>query len=68
MSEVNEFAHGYHYGDYSGVIFYGPPTDGFWLDRFAVSDCYIRPLFLGILDRVWRESGGEGLPLSLIHI
>jgi hypothetical protein len=59
---MNEFAHRYHYGDYSGVIFYGPPTDGFWLDQLAVSNCYIGPLFRGILDRVWRESGGEGLP------
>jgi hypothetical protein len=61
VAEV-EFAHGYHYGDYSGVVLYGPPTDGFWLDRLAVSDCYIGPLFRGILDRAWRELGGEGVP------
>src|SRR5262245_38465411 len=59
MAETNEFAHGYHYGDYSGVIFYGPPADGLWSDRLAVSDCYIAPLFRGILDRAWRDSGGE---------
>ena len=37
MAEVTTFAHGYHYGDYSGVIFYGPPTNIFWVDRLAVS-------------------------------
>ena len=30
--------------------------------RLAVSDCYIGPLFRGILDRAWRESGGERMP------
>ncbi|MBP3960607.1 hypothetical protein J8F10_35740 [Gemmata sp. G18] len=62
MAEVTTFAHGYHYGDYSGVIFYGPPTNGFWVDRLAVSDCYISPLFHAVLDRAWRESGGESVP------
>lgn len=62
MAEVEEFAHGYHYGDYSGVVFHGPPTDGKWLDRLAISDRYMYPLFRGILDRAWRESGGERVP------
>ncbi len=55
MVDVDEFAHGYRYGDYSGVVFYGPPTDGFWLDRLAVSNCYMRPLFHSVLDRAWRD-------------
>jgi hypothetical protein len=62
VAENTEFAHGIRYGDYSGVVFYGPPTEGFWLDRFAVSDTYINPLFFAILDRTWRETGGESLP------
>src|SRR3954468_8023838 len=62
MAGVDKFAHGYHYGDYSGVVWFGPPTDGFWLDRLAVSDCYIGPLFRGILDRAWRGAGGGGGP------
>jgi hypothetical protein len=62
VAEVTEFAHGYHYGDYSGVILYGPPAAGLWLDRLAVSDRYIDPLLRGILDRAWRESGGERVP------
>jgi len=62
VAEIEEFAHGYHYGDYSGVIFYGPPAGGVWPDRLAVSDCYIGPLFRGILSRAWRESGGERVP------
>jgi hypothetical protein len=61
MEEITRFAHGFHYGDFSGVVFYGPPFNGFWLDRLAVSDCYIGPLFRAILDREWRESGGESL-------
>lgn len=60
MAETEEFAHG-NYGDYSGVIFYGPPTNGFWFDRIAVSYCYIGPLFRGILDRAWQETGGDGV-------
>jgi hypothetical protein len=62
MAEITEFAHGFHYGDYSGVVFYGPPTEGFWLDRLAVSDAYIDPLFRTILDRFWHETGGEDTP------
>jgi hypothetical protein len=62
MAGVDKFANGYHYGDYSGVVWYGPPTEGFWLDRLAVSDCYIGPLFRGVLDRCWKESGGEQVP------
>ena len=33
------------YGDYSGVVFYGPPQGGFWEDRFAISNQYVVPLF-----------------------
>jgi hypothetical protein len=62
VPEVEDFAHGKHYGDYSGVVFYGPQTNGFWLDRLAVSNCYIDPLFRGVLDRASRESGGGGVP------
>jgi hypothetical protein len=61
VAEAEDFSHG-SYGDYSGVVFYGPPTNGFWLDRLAVSDIYIDPLFRGILDRAWRESDGERIP------
>ena len=50
MTEAEDFSHG-SYGDYSGVSFYGPPENGFWFDRLAVSDRFIRPLFLAILDR-----------------
>jgi hypothetical protein len=62
MVTIDDFAHGYHYGDYSGVVFYGPPSDGLWLDRLAVSSCYIGPLFRAVLDRSWRNSGGERVP------
>jgi hypothetical protein len=62
VAKVEEFAHGCRYGDYSGVVLYGPPTDGFWLDRLAVSDCYIDPLFRGVLDWARQESGGKGVP------
>jgi hypothetical protein len=57
VAKVEEFAHGYCYGDYSGVVFYGPPTEGFWLDRLAISNCYSLPLFCGVLDRAWRDGG-----------
>jgi hypothetical protein len=60
--ENKEFSHGYHYGDYSGVVFYGPPLEYLWIDRLAVSDCYIEPLFRGVLDREWQNSGGEQIP------
>lgn len=62
MAEITEFAHGFHYGDYSGIVLHGPPTEGFWLDRFAVSDTYIYPLFRAILDKCWRETDGEETP------
>ncbi|MBY0460564.1 MAG: hypothetical protein K2V38_24880 [Gemmataceae bacterium] len=62
MVEITRFAHGYHYGDYSGVVFYGLPENGFWSDRLAASNTYISPLFFAILDREWRESGGERTP------
>lgn len=52
----NEFAHGFYYGDYFGVVFHGPPTRGHWLDRLAVSDVYIDPLFLALLYRYWNDS------------
>jgi hypothetical protein len=58
----DEFAHGFHYGDYFGILFYGPPTDGYWLDRLAVSNIYMGPLFRAILDRSWQESGGDNVP------
>src|SRR5688500_21922 len=61
MSGDEEFAHG-SYGDYSGVVFYGPPTSGFWFDRFAVSDEFIGPLFRAALDRASASSGGAQSP------
>lgn len=62
MSAIDQFAHGHLYGDYSGVNFYGPPKDGCWPDRLAISNCYIGPLFRGILNQAWGESGGETVP------
>ena len=62
MASMDEFAHGRHYGDYSGVVFYGPPTNGFWLDRLAASDIYIGPLFRAVLDRSWQQFGGQAVP------
>ena len=62
MASTDEFAHGRHYGDYSGVVFYGPPANGFWLDHLAASDIFIAPLFRAVLDRSWRESGGGAVP------
>lgn len=61
MEKVEDFSHG-SYVDYSGVVFYGPPTKGFWLDRMAVSEFYIHPLFSAITDRNWDECGGKGMP------
>jgi hypothetical protein len=55
MTDAEDFSHG-SYGDYSGVVFYGPPTNGFWLDRLAVSDRYIAPLFAAVLDRSREKS------------
>lgn len=62
MAETEEFAHGSVYGDYSGVVFYGATRGGCSLDRLAVSDSYIDPLFRAVLDRSWRDSGGERVP------
>jgi hypothetical protein len=62
VASTDEFAHGYKYGDYSGVVFYGPPANSLWRDRLAVSDTYIGPLLGAVLDRSWRESGGEAVP------
>ena len=55
MEENDEFAHNRHYGDYFGVIFYGPPDRGFWLDSLEVSNFYLKPLFQGMLDKAFRE-------------
>lgn len=62
MPETEQFAHGYHYGDYSGVVFYGASEDGITVARLAVSDCYIDPLFRALLERCWRDSAGERIP------
>ena len=62
MTRAEEFSHGRNYGDYSGIVFYGPPTNGSWLDRLSVSDCYLGPMFHGILDRALRDAGGEPVP------
>jgi hypothetical protein len=42
MAEVEDFSFG-NYGDYAGVVFYGPPDQGFWFDRLAVSRIFIGP-------------------------
>jgi hypothetical protein len=62
VAKVEEFAHGCLYGDYAGVVFYGPPTNGLWRDRLDISDRFIDPLFRGMLDRAWAESGGDRVP------
>jgi len=62
--EAADFAHG-SYGDYAGMAFYGPPADGFWLDRLAVSERFVHPLFCGILDRS-SALGGDRAP-SLVR-
>lgn len=55
MAEITEFAHGYAYGDYSGVVFSTLPTLGRAGARLAISNGYLRPLFLSILEST-RES------------
>jgi len=65
MAETDEFAHG-TYGDYSGVVFYGPPEDGLWTDRLAVSSRYLGPLFHAILTRA-RLSGERGEVPKLVQ-
>ena len=59
VNEADNFAHG-SYADYAGVVFYGPPTHGFWLDRLAISDRYITPLFAATLDRA--QAAGKQAP------
>jgi hypothetical protein len=49
MAVTGDFSFG-SYGDYAGVVFCGPPVDGFWRDRLEVSSRYIDPLFRAILD------------------
>jgi hypothetical protein len=49
MNVPDDFSHG-SYGDYSGAVFHGPPRNGFWLDRFAVSFRFIEPLFAAVID------------------
>ena len=60
---VEDFSFG-SYGDYSGVVFYGPPTDGFWLDRLAVSNRFMGPLFCGLVDRALRDENGKAPSLA----
>jgi len=52
MAEEIDFGPG-SYGDYSGVEFLGPPTNGFWLTRFGVSDVYLVPLLTARLAAKW---------------
>jgi hypothetical protein len=59
--EGEDFSHG-SYGDYAGVAFYGPPTEGFWFDRLAVSERYIDPLFSAIADRSGADAGEGRTP------
>lgn len=61
MSQTNAFSHG-NFGDYAGVVFYGPPSNGFWLDFLTVSDIYVAPLLIASLDRALQEFGSEGIP------
>jgi hypothetical protein len=53
MIDSDDFSHG-SFGDYSGAVFHGPPRNGFWLDRFAVSSRFIDPLFAAVIDRYGR--------------
>ena len=39
-------------GDQSGVVFYGQPANGLWIDTLAVSDIYVGPLF----GAIWKRS------------
>lgn len=49
MNDSDDFSHG-SYGDFSGAVFHGPPRNGFWLDRVAVSSRFIEPLFAAVID------------------
>jgi hypothetical protein len=60
-----EYAHGEYYGDYSGVNFYGPPTEGFWLDCLPISSRYIDPLFNAICDLAWSRVPA-GIPSRIV--
>jgi hypothetical protein len=53
-SNTEDFSFG-SYGDYSGVVFYGPPKDGFWFDYFSVSESFIHPIFGAIIDRACQK-------------
>jgi hypothetical protein len=44
MTGMDGFGTG-SYGDCFGVIFSGPPADGFWSDSLSISDRYIEPIF-----------------------
>ncbi len=71
MWTTNEFAFG-SYGDYSGIVFYGGPTNGFWLDSLSISDRFmyylfglvVRRCFAGKMERMprlaqeWNECTG----------
>jgi hypothetical protein len=50
MTNDRDFGPG-SYGDYSGLCFYGPPTNGFWFTEFGASFIYLEPLFRAIFDR-----------------
>jgi hypothetical protein len=63
----HEFAHHDHYGDYSGVVFYGPPHHDEWRDRLAISDRFIDPLFTGILDRAQRAVPHAQVPRAVLE-
>jgi hypothetical protein len=68
MAEIQTFAHGRRYGDYSGVVFRSSGTKaGYRREQLAVSDCYIHPLFHAILDRAEREPGETKLPRLVSH-
>lgn len=62
MAEIEEFAHGRHYGDYAGVVFSATPWPGRAPHRLPVSNLYLRPLFSAVLDRVARPGAGEPMP------
>lgn len=61
---ADNFAHG-TYGDDGGVVFYGPTVKGFWEDRLAVSDLFVRPLFRAVLERAWRGNA-TGAPKVVV--
>jgi len=47
---MEAFAHG-TYGDDSGVLFFGPPSNGFYDDFLAISNRFVHPIFCAIIDR-----------------